>query len=175
MRLAVAEAFSSPFWPMVLFAGRSAQEGMDLHQYCLRLMHLTLPRGAVSFEQRQGRIDRFHSLLVRRRAAEWAAGMDAGNSAAYLLTRIFAKLVQDRNSYNFKKNEIYPHWSIPNPDTIWHFQRMMPFWEFTEESYYVNILTHMLSSYRASFGAHPEKIFEENIDLSAEASLEEHS
>ena len=67
---ACAERFSSPFWPMVMFAGRGAQEGMDFHQYCLKIMHMTIPRGAVSFDQRNGRIDRFRSLLVRRRAAE---------------------------------------------------------------------------------------------------------
>jgi len=64
------EAFNSPFYPMILFAGRGAQEGLDFHKYCRKNDHMTIPKGAASFDQRQGRIDRFRGLLVRERAFE---------------------------------------------------------------------------------------------------------
>lgn len=166
VRMSVAAAFSSPFWPMVMFAGRGAQEGMDFHQYCLRIMHLTLPRGAVSFEQRQGRIDRYHSLLVRRRAAERLSGIGA-KTTERMMERMFAHLVKENQDEQIKTNQIYPHWSIPNEETNWRFQRMMPFWEFTQESVAANIMHNMLASYRADFGIRPDAEVDLSVDLSA--------
>ena len=59
----------------------------------MRMMHLTLPRGAVSYEQRRGRIDRYQSLLVRRRADELLAELPVGQTGSgNLMMRMFTYL-----------------------------------------------------------------------------------
>lgn len=132
---------------MILFAGRGAQEGIDMHNYCLRIMHLTLPRGAVSYEQRGGRIDRYRSLLVRRRASEFVENMQT-DSTSDLIARAFACLEENKHS----NNTLYPNWSIHNPYSKWHFEELMPVWEYTEESCFADTVIEMYRSYRNSLG-----------------------
>lgn len=160
---ACARRFSSPFWPMVLFAGRGAQEGMDFHQYCLSIMHLTLPRGAVSFDQRNGRIDRFHSLLVRRRAAEQLAGLDCGGTTQALLSRLFSWLKTQRPGAD-PDDQLYPHWHIPGVNSRHHFLQLFPVWPFTREEIALQTCDAMLESYRRPFGT-SAGAFTEYIDL----------
>ena len=88
-----------------------------MHNYCMRIMHLTLPKGAVSFEQRNGRIDRYRSLLIRRRAAEYTEEMEAEHNCgcSKLMMRIFEYLVEHKNEDEENRDDIiYPNWSIHN-------------------------------------------------------------
>lgn len=74
----IRRAFNSPFWPHVLSTTSIGQEGLDFHLWCDQIVHWDLPRDPVEFEQREGRICRYASLVVRRAlASEYA-------SAAYL-------------------------------------------------------------------------------------------
>ena len=41
-------------------------EGLDFHKYCERLVHYTAPVNVIELEQKNGRIDRYHSLAQRR-------------------------------------------------------------------------------------------------------------
>lgn len=160
-----SQAFDSPFYPMILFAGKGAQEGIDMHNYCLRIMHLTLPRGAVSYEQRNGRIDRYRSLLVRRRAAEFVENMQTDNTSN-LIARAFAYLEKNKHQDNkYPKNHLYPNWSIRNPDSKWHFEELMPVWEYTEKSCFADTVIEMYKSYRTSLGVN-ESNDSAYIDLS---------
>ncbi|KPH79408.1 DEAD/DEAH box helicase [Bosea vaviloviae] len=68
------EGFNSPFWPHVLATTSIGQEGLDFHVWCDRVVHWDLPRNAVDFEQREGRISRYASLPVRRALAERYGG-----------------------------------------------------------------------------------------------------
>ncbi len=160
------KAFNSPFYPMIVFAGRGAQEGIDLHYYCQRIMHLTLPLGAVSYEQRNGRIDRFRSLLIRRRAAEYYGGGDGKPDA---LARMFAGLIARRDQFA-PNNQLFPNWSIPNKNSRWHFEEMIPVWLFSEENKRLIALDKMLQSYRSSIGSHQSLA---GINLSTMESLTE--
>lgn len=65
-RDSVRVGFNSPFWPMVLATTSIGQEGLDFHLYCKDIYHWNLPNNPVAFEQREGRINRFKSLMVRR-------------------------------------------------------------------------------------------------------------
>jgi hypothetical protein len=51
---------------MVLATTSIGQEGLDFHLYCNDIYHWNLPNNPVAFEQREGRINRFNSLMVRR-------------------------------------------------------------------------------------------------------------
>lgn len=58
--------FNSPFWPMVLATTSVGQEGLDFHLFCKDVYHWNLPSSPVAFEQREGRINRFNGLMVRK-------------------------------------------------------------------------------------------------------------
>ena len=59
-------AFNTPFWPYVLATTSVGQEGLDFHAWCDRLVHWDLCRNPVDLEQREGRIQRFGGLAIRR-------------------------------------------------------------------------------------------------------------
>ncbi len=63
-------AFNSPFWPHVLASTSVGQEGLDFHAWCARVAHWDLPGNPVDLEQREGRIDRYGGLAVRRALAK---------------------------------------------------------------------------------------------------------
>jgi hypothetical protein len=59
-------AFNSPFRPFVLATTSIGQEGLDFHVYCDRLVHWDLPTSPVDLEQRDGRINRYGGLAIRK-------------------------------------------------------------------------------------------------------------
>lgn len=63
-------AFNTPFWPHLLATTSVGQEGLDFHTWCARVAHWDLCSSPLDLEQREGRIQRFGGLLVRRRLAE---------------------------------------------------------------------------------------------------------
>jgi hypothetical protein len=71
------QAFNTPFWPHVLCTTSVGQEGLDFHQWCRCVVHWDLCSSPVDMEQREGRIDRFKSLAVRRALAEKLKGEGA--------------------------------------------------------------------------------------------------
>lgn len=62
----VRRAFNTPFWPHILVTTSIGQEGLDFHSWCRALAHWDLCSGPVALEQREGRINRFAGLSVRR-------------------------------------------------------------------------------------------------------------
>ena len=76
-------AFNTPFWPHLLCTTSVGQEGLDFHKWCQTVIHWDLPSGPIELEQREGRVDRFRSLAVRRAVACLAARRgDAGTNQA---------------------------------------------------------------------------------------------
>jgi len=65
----VRTAFNSPFWPFVLASTSVGQEGLDFHVWCHSLTHWNLPANPVDLEQREGRVQRYKGLAVRRNIA----------------------------------------------------------------------------------------------------------
>ena len=64
------KAFNTPFWPHVLSTTSVGQEGLDFHAWCSTLVHWDLCLNPVDLEQREGRIQRFGGLAIRRRIAK---------------------------------------------------------------------------------------------------------
>ena len=60
------KAFNTPFWPYVLATTSVGQEGLDFHVWCDTIVHWDLCRNPVDLEQREGRIQRFGGLAIRR-------------------------------------------------------------------------------------------------------------
>lgn len=67
---ALRQAYNSPFRPFVLATTSIGQEGLDFHVYCDRLVHWDLPASPVDLEQRDGRINRYGGLAVRKILAQ---------------------------------------------------------------------------------------------------------
>lgn len=63
------QAFNSPFRPHVLTTTSIGQEGLDFHVYCNHIVHWDLPSNPVDLEQRDGRVNRYGGLAVRRQMA----------------------------------------------------------------------------------------------------------
>ncbi len=62
-------SFNSPFWPHVLVTTSVGQEGLDFHVWCDSLVHWDLCANPVDMEQREGRIQRYGGLAIRRTIA----------------------------------------------------------------------------------------------------------
>jgi len=65
----IRKSFNAPFWPYVLATTSVGQEGLDFHVWCDRLVHWDLSRNPVDWEQREGRIQRYGGLAIRRAIA----------------------------------------------------------------------------------------------------------
>lgn len=65
----IRNAFNSPFRPFILSTTSVGQEGLDFHLYSRKIVHWNLPSNPVDLEQREGRINRFKSLAIRRNVA----------------------------------------------------------------------------------------------------------
>ncbi len=63
----IRQSFNSPFWPHILATTSVGQEGLDFHTWCSRVLHWDLPSNPLDLEQREGRIQRYGGLSIRRR------------------------------------------------------------------------------------------------------------
>ncbi|MCC7716915.1 DEAD/DEAH box helicase family protein [Janthinobacterium lividum] len=66
----IRQSFNSPFWPHVLTTTSVGQEGLDFHPWCSRILHWDLTSNPLDLEQREGRVQRYAGLAVRRKLAE---------------------------------------------------------------------------------------------------------
>lgn len=66
-RKKIKAGFNTPFYPQILIATGTMQEGIDLQIECKRINHYDLEWNPASLEQRVGRIDRINSLTSKLR------------------------------------------------------------------------------------------------------------
>ena len=60
--------FNSPFLPFNFISTSIGSEGFDFHLYCRKIVHWSLVYNPVKFEQREGRINRYHCYANRLKA-----------------------------------------------------------------------------------------------------------
>jgi uncharacterized membrane protein YkvA (DUF1232 family) len=112
-KTAIREAFNSPFWPFVLATTSVGQEGLDFHLYCRDIMHWNLPSNPVDLEQREGRINRYDGLAIRRNIAtdhSLAAVGAINGEKQNLWARVFKLLKTDTTGTQRFNHGLYPHW-----------------------------------------------------------------
>lgn len=63
----VRRSFNTPFWPHVLATTSVGQEGLDFHPWCSHVVHWDLSSNPLDLEQREGRVQRYAGLSVRRK------------------------------------------------------------------------------------------------------------
>jgi hypothetical protein len=104
-------AFNSPFWPFVLSTTAVGQEGLDFHQYCKDIYHWNLPSNPVDFEQREGRINRFRNMAVRKSMVEAQVSQKLGGHRsiweAYFADSYYHMARNDRYNLGLSPNWIY--------------------------------------------------------------------
>jgi len=116
----IREAFNSPFRPFVLATTSIGQEGLDFHQYCHRIVHWNLPSNPVDLEQREGRIHRYKSHVIRRNIAH-----------NYGLERILKKEDTPRID---PWHELFKYACRERPEGT---NELMPYWIFDQGKYYI--------------------------------------
>ena len=144
----VRVAFNSPFRPFVLASTSIGQEGLDFHWYCRKMIHWNLPSNPQNLEQREGRINRYKCLSVRRNVAKafgnyftWSDMFTAASS-----------VLQQKNS------EMVPFWFLPLDNEIFegtqveYIERIIPIYPMSEERGRYEHLIDVLSLYRLTMG-----------------------
>ncbi|UVE66925.1 DEAD/DEAH box helicase [Burkholderia pyrrocinia] len=158
----VRDAFNSPFWPFMLNSTSIGQEGLDFHWYCSRVVHWNLPPNPIDLEQREGRVNRYKSLVVRRRVAEYCAGTsvtaDGGDvwAAWFEHAKSARKYVGDSGA-----SDLVPYWHMPSGQS--RIERFVPFLPMSREATRLDELLKILSLYRLAFGQPRQQELLENL------------
>ena len=138
----IRESFNSPFRPFVLTSTSIGQEGLDFHWYCSEVVHWNLPENPIDLEQREGRVNRYQSLVVRRRVVQKLAGQLDPQQGWKDLFDSAAKLE--------KKTDLIPFWHFPEGTA--KINRIVPLLPLSRETYRYPLMLKILSLYRLAFG-----------------------
>ena len=106
----VRAAFNSPFWPFVLATTSIGQEGVDFHWWCHAVVHWNLPANPVDFEQREGRVNRFHGHAIRKNVAQHHRSEALDSANPDLWTALFDAAEAARAD---DVGDMVPHWEYP--------------------------------------------------------------
>lgn len=142
----VREVFNSPFRPFVLASTSIGQEGLDFHYYCRKIFHWNLPHNAIDLEQREGRINRYKGLVIRKSLADTI-------SRHKLITEknpwseLFA--VAEEASRESRVCEMVPFWHVDGGAKI---ERFVPIHLLSKDAVRYNQLKETLALYRLTFG-----------------------
>lgn len=168
------ELFNSPFYPFVMSTTSIAQEGLDFHYYCHRVVHWSVPKTPIAFEQREGRIDRYMSHLVRKRLVmrysnknilkmlgklkapdEWKT---LGNINALDNWKSLMALAEEEKETRERKKglwpkPLFPYWYVEKQSDNWpNFIRVICAMPNSRESKYFAKLKNALQKYNYYLG-----------------------
>lgn len=144
----VRSAFNSPFRPFVLASTSVGQEGLDFHWYCRKMIHWNLPSNPQNMEQREGRINRYKCLSVRRNIAKLY-------SETFTWNDMFGKASTELRGDN---SEMVPYWYLPLDDERFDgiktekIERIVPMYPMSEDKSRYCRLIKVLSLYRLTMG-----------------------
>lgn len=144
----VRSAFNSPFRPFVLASTSVGQEGLDFHWYCRKMIHWNLPSNPQNMEQREGRINRYKCLSVRRNIAKLYNNIFNWN-------KMFEKASTELKADN---PEMVPFWYLPLNNehfkgiTVEKIERIVPMYPMSEDESRYSRLIKVLSLYRLTMG-----------------------
>ncbi len=147
----IRKAFNSPFRPFVLSTTSIGQEGLDFHWYARKIVHWNLPSNPVDLEQREGRINRFKCLAIRRNVANLY-----GRDTYKTWDDIFATAHKELKSSH---SDIVPFWCLPINELseeqrkkLQFIERIIPLYPLSRDRYKYERLIKVLSLYRMTLG-----------------------
>lgn len=147
------QAFNSPFRPFVLATTSVGQEGLDFHWYTRKIVHWNLPSNPVDMEQREGRINRYKCLAIRRNIAkffgnDYFSWVDMFNEAD--------KKWRQESSTDY--SEMIPYWCLPKEiireqsEKLEYIERLVPLYPMSIDEQRYKRLIDVLSLYRLTMG-----------------------
>lgn len=118
---AIRIRFQSPFYPFILAASETAQEGVNLHNYCINIIHWSVPSSVRVYTQEEGRVDRRGSLAIRRQMVElynyWyhlkEKEMDTIETMFFNAGKICRDLGLGEKIELAEKSGLFPNWFLP--------------------------------------------------------------
>lgn len=144
------ESFNSPFRPFLLASTSVGQEGLDFHWYCRKIVHWNTPSNPQDLEQREGRINRYKCLAIRRNVCKLYPDIYGWND-------IFNKAHEDmENKYHY--SDMVPYWCLPpelireNIDSFEMIERIVPMYPMSMDRERYDRLISILSLYRLTLG-----------------------
>jgi hypothetical protein len=175
-KTSVRESFNSPFWPFVLATTSIGQEGLDFHLYCRDLMHWNLPSNPVDLEQREGRINRFDGLFVRRNVAiDYPLASITSTDVSYrnIWARVFGDVLTRPTGKQHLRHGLFPHWVFePEQDEPVRMRRHLAIFEGSRDLAHYERLKKYLFYYRLAFGqARQQDLLDKVIDRPDEEEL----
>ncbi|WP_158600494.1 helicase [Tessaracoccus antarcticus] len=141
----VRQAFNSPFQPFVLATTSIGQEGVDFHWWSRSVFHWNAPPNPIDFEQREGRVDRYDGLAVRRNLAA-RHGDEARKSVG---PNPWAALYALADRDDSGLGSFAPHWVYPGDHRIE--RHVAPYALSTDERQLENVKRDV-ALYRLTFG-----------------------
>jgi hypothetical protein len=141
----IRAAFNSPFWPWVLATTSVGQEGIDFHWWCNSIVHWNTPPNPVDFEQREGRVNRYGGLAIRRNLAFRHRNAILSSRPTNPWERAYKLGLDERPNLG----ELAPHWVYPGPAMI--HRTVLPYPLSTDGARYRR-LKDDLALYRLTFG-----------------------
>lgn len=144
----VRDAFNSPFRPFVLNSTSIGQEGLDFHWYCNQIVHWNLPANPIDIEQREGRVNRYKSLTVRKRLAEMykeACTLEEGDPWQQLF-----HFADTETSKNGRCSNLVPYWHLPEGRA--KIERFVPMMPLSRDVLKLDRALRVLAIYRLAFG-----------------------
>ena len=155
----VRDAFNSPFRPFVLNSTSIGQEGLDFHWYCNQIVHWNLPANPIDIEQREGRVNRYKSLTVRKRLAEVykeACALEEGDPWQQLFH--FADTETFKNG---RSSDLVPYWHLPEGRA--KIERFVPMMPLSRDILKLDRALKVLAIYRLAFGQPRQEELLENL------------
>lgn len=152
------DIFNSPFRPFILATTSVGQEGLNFHWYARKLVHWNLPSNPVDMEQREGRINRYGCLAIRRSIAHLCGDAETlqGVSDKEIWNTLFKKA---RNAIGKGYSEMVPFWCIPQEcltedqkAQMEYIERLVPMYPYSSEHARYEHLLDVLSLYRLTLG-----------------------
>ncbi len=146
----VRDVFNSPFRPFVLASTSIGQEGLDFHFYCRKIFHWNLPNNAIDLEQREGRINRFKGLVIRKKiiqVLEKKGMLESLKKDPTIWDSIFslAEIL-----YKDDKTDIKPFWYLDEGES--NIERFVPVHRYSKDAHRYEQLKITLALYRLTFG-----------------------
>ena len=147
----IRKAFNSPFRPFILSTTSVGQEGLDFHWYARHIVHWNLPSNPVVLEQREGRINRFQCLAIRRHV-----------SIMYCMCSLRTWDELFSTAYTALKgnhSDIVPYWCLPIAELtdeqrsqLEYIERIVPLYPLSRDRYKYERLIKVLALYRMTLG-----------------------
>jgi hypothetical protein len=114
-------------------------------------MHWNLPGNAINIEQREGRVNRYKGLIIRKNVSKkYIQDLKHDGKARTLWHRLFDK-ASDIEGTGKNKCELVPYWHVEPIDDI-KIMRVIPIYPFSRDIQKYRSLIETLTFYRLTFG-----------------------